>query len=181
MGRRDTSFEFEVREEERSVQVGFPNAADGAEPQDPDPLVIDLMPLDAFPNAYRFEVNHEKGSVIGSKLVTRMPACVTGVCEGGLAWGDRAEQLPTITRLDVSVLVPRDLGDGDAAGEFGIACVKSLLKIRGIKVLKLCVQSGAFKRLVEERTNGDTVEGLEGRFEYIAWNVHNTLMVKPHE
>mmetsp|Transcript_10269 Transcript_10269/g.29661 ORF Transcript_10269/g.29661 Transcript_10269/m.29661 type:complete len:109 (+) Transcript_10269:1374-1700(+) len=74
MGRRDTSFEFEVREEERSVQVGFPNAADGAEPQDPDPLVIDLMPLDAFPNAYRFEVNHEKGSVIGSKLVTRMPA-----------------------------------------------------------------------------------------------------------
>jgi len=48
-------------------------------------------------------------------------------------------------------------------------------------VLKLCVQSGAFKRLVEERTNGDTVEGLEGRFEYIAWNVHNTLMVKPHE
>jgi len=108
--------------------------------------------------------------------------CVTDVGEGGLAWGDMADQLPAIKRLDLRVEVPEDLGDGDAAGEFGIVCVKSLLKIRGIEELKFAVRpADTFKRLVEERTNGDTVEGLEGRFEYIAWNVHNTLMVKPHE
>ncbi|CEM01756.1 unnamed protein product [Vitrella brassicaformis CCMP3155] len=39
---------------------------------------------------------------------------VTDVGEGGLTWGDMADQLPTITVLDSSVEVPRDLGDGDA-------------------------------------------------------------------
>ncbi|CEM13088.1 unnamed protein product [Vitrella brassicaformis CCMP3155] len=92
--------------------------------------------------------------------------CVTDVGEGGLTWGDMADQLPTIKRLVVGVEVPEDLGDGDAAGEFGIACVRSLLKIRCIEVLKFQpVPSHAFKRLVEERTQGDTIEGLEGWYD----------------
>ncbi|CEM01767.1 unnamed protein product [Vitrella brassicaformis CCMP3155] len=91
---------------------------------------------------------------------------VTGVGEGGLTWGDHADQLPTITRLEASVEVPEDLGDGDAAGEFGIACVRSLLKIRGVKKLRfaLCRGGGqSFRRLVGERTHRDTIGGLEGR------------------
>ena len=117
---------------------------------------------------------------------------VTDVGEGGLAWGDIADQLPTIKRLDVCVMgelptiasisspsclllcaAPEDLrddgDDGDAAGEFGIACVRSLVKIRGIKELKFQpTPSDAFNWLVEERTHGDTIEGLEGRYD-ISW------------
>jgi len=74
--------------------------------------------------------------------------------------------------------VPEDLGDGDAAGEFGIACVKSLLKIRDIKLTFRPLSSAAFKRLVEERTNGDSIEGLPGRF-HISWGRLNALSLKP--
>ncbi|CEM01744.1 unnamed protein product [Vitrella brassicaformis CCMP3155] len=83
--------------------------------------------------------------------------------------------------MDVSVDVPEDLGDGDAAGEFGIACVKSLLKIRGIKELWFQpTPNEAFKRLVNERTNGDAIEGLEGRYA-ISWGGYqkNMLILKP--
>ncbi|CEM01742.1 unnamed protein product [Vitrella brassicaformis CCMP3155] len=107
------------------------------------------------------------------------------VSEGGLTWVDMADHLPTIKRLDVRVEVPHDLGVGDAAGEFGIACVKSLLKIRGIKELKFALWphhgGQSFKRLVDERTNGDTVEGLEGRFD-IEWGwpySRQQLILKP--
>mmetsp|Transcript_30820 Transcript_30820/g.89641 ORF Transcript_30820/g.89641 Transcript_30820/m.89641 type:complete len:112 (-) Transcript_30820:430-765(-) len=92
------------------------------------------------------------------------------VSEEGLRWGDRAEELPTIERLHMCVDVPHDLGDGEAAGEFGISCVPSLLKIRGLKELKFwLLPSAAFKRLVEERTHGDKIEGLPGRFGTIKW------------
>ncbi|CEM38506.1 unnamed protein product [Vitrella brassicaformis CCMP3155] len=98
---------------------------------------------------------------------------VTGVGEGGLSWGDIADQLPTIKRLVIAVKVPQDLGDGDggAAGEFSIACIKSLLKIRGLKRLQFALWPAgehSFKRLVEERTHGDTIEGLDGRFD-VEW------------
>ncbi|CEM39409.1 unnamed protein product [Vitrella brassicaformis CCMP3155] len=168
----------------------------------PDPLVLDSIPDNAFPDASGLRCHSRKGLAIGRRLLTKMPAVkritlgrsteeqavgmlqavggerdlecfeatsVTGVGEGGLTWGDMADQLPTIKRLDLRVEVPEDLGDGDAAGEFGIACVKSLLKIRGIEELKFAVRpADTFKRLVEERTNGDTIEGLEGRFD-IEW------------
>ncbi|CEM27233.1 unnamed protein product [Vitrella brassicaformis CCMP3155] len=168
----------------------FPSATtvevceDNWEPEDdaeqPDAIVIDSMPHNAFPTASRLSIYSSKVRASGRRLLTKMPAVkridfresteeqavgvlqavggerelecfeawwVTGVGEGGLTWGDMAEQLPTIERLDVRVEVPDDLGDGDAAGEFGIACVK---------------------RLVEERTHGDTIEGLEGRYD-IEW------------
>ena len=74
--------------------------------------------------------------------------------------------------------VPNDLVDGDAAGEFGIACVKSLLKIRGIKELKFRHDLyDVFKRLVDERTNGDSIEGVPGRFQ-IQW-AGRQLSLKP--
>ncbi|CEL96706.1 unnamed protein product [Vitrella brassicaformis CCMP3155] len=94
--------------------------------------------------------------------------CVTDVGEGGLAWGDMADQLPAIKRLDLRVEVPEDLGDGDAAGEFGIACVKSLLKIRGIEEIHFGLSGpggDSFLRLVQERTQGNTIAGLEGRYD----------------
>ncbi|CEL91705.1 unnamed protein product [Vitrella brassicaformis CCMP3155] len=91
-----------------------------------------------------------------------------GVSEEGLRWGDKAGELPSIERLHVCVEVPEDLGDGDAAGEFGVSCVSSLLKIRGIEELKFRLEPPAafdsFERLVEERTHGHTIEGLPGRF-----------------
>ncbi|CEM39418.1 unnamed protein product [Vitrella brassicaformis CCMP3155] len=164
----------------------------------PDPLVLDSIPDNAFPAISSLSV-HSKGLAIGRRLVTKMPAVkrielwmhpteeqavgmlqavggdrsleyfearkVTGVGEGGLTLGDMADQLPTIERLDVSVKVPHDLGVGDAAGEFGIVCVKSLLKIRGIKELKFqLIPNEAFRRLVDERTDGDAIEKPEGWF-----------------
>ncbi|CEM39416.1 unnamed protein product [Vitrella brassicaformis CCMP3155] len=170
--------------------------------EQPDPIVLDSMPHNAFPAVWRLRCYSGKGLASGRRLVTKMPVVkrialwkskeghavgmlqavggerelecfeawpVTGVGEGGLTWGDIVDQLPTVTVLDLRVEVPEDLGDGDAAGEFGIVCVKSLLKIRGVKELKFQpVPHDAFKRLVEERTHRDTIEGLEGRYD-ISW------------
>ncbi|CEM39408.1 unnamed protein product [Vitrella brassicaformis CCMP3155] len=182
----------------------------------PDPIVLDSMPHNAFPAVWRLRCYSGKGLASGRRLVTKMPAVkritlwkpkeghavgmlqavggerelerfeagyVTDVGEGGLTWGDMADQLRTIKRLDVRVEVPEDLGDGDAAGEFGIACVKSLLKIRGIEELKFALLrpgGQSFKRLVEERTHGDTIEGLEGRYS-IGWRGYrgDFLTLKP--
>ncbi|CEM39365.1 unnamed protein product [Vitrella brassicaformis CCMP3155] len=169
----------------------------------PDPIVLDSIPDNAFPAASSLEV-FPPGLAIARRLVTKMPAVkridlwwthpteaeavgvlqavggdrhlehfearrVKGVGEGGLTWGDIADQLPTIAKVNISIEVPEELGDGDAAGEFGIACVKSLLKIRGIKQLTFRQKPfDAFARLIEDRTHGDTIEGLEGRYD-IGW------------
>ncbi|CEM39410.1 unnamed protein product [Vitrella brassicaformis CCMP3155] len=200
----------------------FPNVKDVGmetshnwEPDDdadqPDPLVLDSIPDNAFPAASRLRCHSRKGLAIGRRLLTKMPAAkridlrnpteeqavgmlqavgggkslgyfnadwVTDVGEGGLTWGDMADQLPTITRLFITIEVPEDVGDGDAAGEFGIACVKSLLKIRGIKELLFELRRGGgqhFRRLVEERTHGDTIEGLEGRYD-IGWGGYMLIL-----
>ncbi|CEL91721.1 unnamed protein product [Vitrella brassicaformis CCMP3155] len=101
---------------------------------------------------------------------------MTAVSEEGLRWGDKADELPSIEQQHVCVEVPEDLGHGDAAGEFGVSCVSSLLKIRGIEELKLRLEPPAafqsFKRLVRERRHGDTIEGLPGRFDSIGWTTH---------
>ncbi|CEM34804.1 unnamed protein product [Vitrella brassicaformis CCMP3155] len=94
---------------------------------------------------------------------------VKGVGVGGVTWGDMTDQLPAIERLFTTIEAPEDLGDGDAAGEFGITCVKTLLKFRGLKGLDFRSEpSDAFKRLVDERTNGNAIDGLEGRYD-ISW------------
>ncbi|CEM01731.1 unnamed protein product [Vitrella brassicaformis CCMP3155] len=182
----------------------------------PDPVVLNHLPHNAFPAARRLIVNSREAKVMGRKMVHKMPAvkeidlsvtdpteeqavgmlqalgrgrhlerfdsgCVMGLGEGGVTWGDMADKLPTISVLEMFVEVPEDLGDGDAAGEFGIACVRSLLKIRGIKELRFQpIPNEAFKRLVEERTNGDAIEGLEKRHD-ISWGGYqeNMLILKP--
>ncbi|CEM30133.1 unnamed protein product [Vitrella brassicaformis CCMP3155] len=126
--------------------------------EQPDPLVFEHLPPNAFSAATLLWIHTINGLAIARRLVTKMPAVkridlsqpypteedavgvlqavggerelerfeakwVKGVGEGGLTWGDIADQLPTISKVDVTVEVPDDLGDGDAAGEFGIACV----------------------------------------------------------
>ncbi|CEL93119.1 unnamed protein product [Vitrella brassicaformis CCMP3155] len=166
-----------------------------ADAEEPDPVVLDSMPENAFPAASSLFLYTCKGHVIARRLLTKMPVVrriqlfcrhnsteeqtvgvlqtvggegqleyfdvrtLTGVGEGGLGWGDIADKLPTISALLIIVQVPEALRGSDAAGEFGIACVKSLLKIRGINRLHFGLdQAGGYslKRLVEERTNGDT-------------------------
>ncbi|CEM11842.1 unnamed protein product [Vitrella brassicaformis CCMP3155] len=95
---------------------------------------------------------------------------VTGVGEGGVTWGERTDELPSMEKLELSVEVPEHLADSDAAGEFGITCVRSLLKIRGLKELALEPRPwSAFARLVQERRHGDSIEGVPGRF-VIGWS-----------
>ncbi|CEL91722.1 unnamed protein product [Vitrella brassicaformis CCMP3155] len=156
---------------------------EGCEPNpdadQPDPVVFDSMPPNAFPAASLLFVDSSKGLEIGRRLVTKMP-----VLKRIKLWGPTEQAVAVLQALGgerelesfhagyekgVGEGVPEDLRDGDAAGEFGIACVKSLLKIRGIKKLTFePVPSDAFQRLVEERTHGDTIEGIEGRFD-ISW------------
>ncbi|CEM39360.1 unnamed protein product [Vitrella brassicaformis CCMP3155] len=194
----------------KDVVVSHNNDVEDAEEIEvqPDPVVLERLPHNAFPAASRLHIKSRNGHAIARRLVTKMPAVkridlsrthpteedavrvlqavggerdlekfeagfVKGVGEGGLTWGDIADQLPTIAEVDISVEVPEELGDGDAAGEFGIACVKSLLKIRGIKQLTFRFAPGqaggdSFKRLVEGRTHGTTIERLEGRYD-ISW------------
>uniref|UniRef100_A0A7S1JQ32 Uncharacterized protein n=1 Tax=Vitrella brassicaformis TaxID=1169539 RepID=A0A7S1JQ32_9ALVE len=107
---------------------------------------------------------------------------VTGVGEGGVTWGERTDELPSMEKLELSVEVPEHLADSDAAGEFGITCVRSLLKIRGLKELALEPRPwSAFARLVQERRHGDSIEGVPGRF-VIGWRRGGSLVLKPqHE
>ncbi|CEL91704.1 unnamed protein product [Vitrella brassicaformis CCMP3155] len=154
--------------------------------EQPDPVVLDSMPPNAFPAASLLCTYSSKGLAISRRLVTKMPVVKS------IFLRKPTEQAVTVLQALGGerelksfhadfVKVPEDLGDGDAAGEFGIACVKSLLKIRGIKKLTFKpLPSDAFKRLVEERTHGDAIEGIEGRYD-ISWTggyLENTLTLK---
>ncbi|CEM08762.1 unnamed protein product [Vitrella brassicaformis CCMP3155] len=189
--------------------------------EQPDPVVLDRMPDDAFPAASLLTVDSNKGHAAGRRLVAKMPAVgtikltnpteeqavgvlqavggerglgwllatsVKGVGEGGLTCGDIADQLPTIKRLDLTVEVPEALRDEDAVGEFGIACVKSLLKIRGVEELTfelrfapLCRPGRHYFKRVVEQTHRNTIGGIDGREYDISWGRDEKLILKQRD
>ncbi|CEL91699.1 unnamed protein product [Vitrella brassicaformis CCMP3155] len=146
-----------------------------------DPVVLDSMPPNAFPAASLLCSYSNKGLAISRRLVTKMPVVKSiflhrpteqAVAVLQALGGERelkSFHADFVKAGHLRTELPEDLGDGDAAGEFGIACVRSLLKIRGIKKLTFYpLASASFARLVEERTHGDTIEGIEGRY-VIGW------------
>ncbi|CEM23346.1 unnamed protein product [Vitrella brassicaformis CCMP3155] len=69
-------------------------------------------------------------SAIGRERALReVRVNVDGADRGGIKWGEEADTLPTIKSLRIVIDAP----DGVDSGDFGRACVASLVKLRGLQ------------------------------------------------
>jgi len=69
-------------------------------------------------------------SAIGRERALReVRVNVDGADRGGIKWGEEADTLPTIKSLRIVIYAP----DGVDSGDFGRACVASLVKLRGLQ------------------------------------------------